>query len=65
MVKESIAQSKAEEFALRIIKLYAYLRENHSEYVLSVQILKSGTSVGANIAEAKYAQSTADFIFKK
>lgn len=64
MVKESIAQSKAEEFALRIIKLYAYLRENHSEYVLSVQILKSGTSVGANIAEAKYAQSTADFISK-
>ncbi len=55
---------KSKAFALRIIKLYKYLCEQKNEYVLSKQILRSGTSIGANIHEAFYAQSTADFISK-
>ncbi len=50
-------------FALRIIKLNSYLTERH-EFTMSNQILRSGTSIGANVHEAKFAQSTADFIAK-
>lgn len=46
---------KSRAFALRIIKLYNYMKSEHSEYVLSKQLLRSGTSIGANIAEAEYA----------
>lgn len=62
--KRSILMDKSKAFALRIIKLYKYLCEQKNEYVLSKQILRSGTSIGANIHEAFYAQSTADFISK-
>ena len=55
-------QSKA--FALRIIRLYRYLVQEKGEIVLARQILKSGTSIGANIREAVQAQSRADFISK-
>ena len=55
-------QSKA--FALRIIQLYRYLTEDRKEYVLSKQILRSGTGIGANVHEATQAQSRADFISK-
>lgn len=48
-------------FAVRIVNLYKYLVKNHSEYVLSKQLLRSGTSIGANVREAVYAQSRADF----
>ena len=48
-------------FAVRIVKLYKYLLNNHSEYVLSKQVLRSGTSIGANVKEATRAQSKADF----
>ena len=48
-------------FALRIVKLEKYLREEKKEFTLSRQILRSGTSIGANIRESIYAQSKADF----
>ena len=55
---ESIISGKSKDFALRIIKLYSYLCSNKKEYVLSKQILRSGTSIGANVKEATMAQST-------
>ena len=63
-MKESILKDKSKAFALRIIKMYKYLCDEQNEYVLSKQVLRSGTSIGANIAEAFYAQSEADFIAK-
>ena len=62
--KESILKNKSQAFALRIIKVYKYLCDEQKEYILSKQVLRSGTSIGANIAEAFYAQSKADFIAK-
>ncbi len=61
---DSILKSKSKAFAIRIIKMYNYLCEEKKEYVMSKQILRCGTSIGANIAEAFYAQSEADFIAK-
>ena len=55
-------QSKA--FAVRIINMYKYLTEEKREFVISKQILRAGTSIGANIAEAQVAQTKADFIYK-
>ena len=52
------------KFALRVIKLYKYLFEEKKEYIMSKQVYRSGTSIGANIAESKTAQSDADFISK-
>lgn len=63
-MKDSILNNKSKAFALRIIKMYNYLCDEKKEYVMSKQILRSGTSIGANIAEAFYAQSEADFIAK-
>jgi four helix bundle protein len=54
----------SENFAIRIINLYKHLRSNYNETVISKQILRSGTSIGANIAEAVYAESPADFEHK-
>ena len=51
-------------FAVRIVKLCRYLQDDKKEFVLSKQLLKSGTSIGANVAEAQQAQSNADFIAK-
>jgi four helix bundle protein len=62
--KNIIVADKSKAFALRIIKLYTFLREEKSEYVLSRQVLRSGTSVGANIRESRNAQSDLDFISK-
>ena len=59
----NILELKSRTFALRIVQLYKCLREKN-EFVLSKQLLKSGTSIGANIAEGKYAQSKDDFINK-
>jgi four helix bundle protein len=61
---KNILKDKSFQFALRIIKLNKFLTEEKREYVMSKQILRSGTSVGANIREAQNAQSTADFIHK-
>jgi four helix bundle protein len=62
-MKDNIVQRKSFEFALEIIKLYRQL-VNEREYVLSKQLLRSGTSIGANIEEATAAQSRKDFIHK-
>ena len=62
--KQNIVADKSKSFALRIIKLYTFLKEDKNEYVLSRQILRSGTSIGANIRESKNAQSNLDFINK-
>ncbi len=61
---ESVTLEKSKAFALRIIKLYKYLKEEKREYVMSEQLLKSGTSIGANCREASRAQSMADFASK-
>jgi four helix bundle protein len=61
---KSPLKQKSFAFAVRCIKLYQYLVENKKEFVLSKQILRSGTSVGASIREAQNAQSKADFIHK-
>lgn len=55
---------KALDFAVRIVGLYQYLNTSSSEFVMSKQILRSGTSIGANISEALSAESTSDFIHK-
>lgn len=54
----------SKKFALRIIRLYRYLVEERREYVISRQIYRSGTSIGANLAESQFAQSSADYISK-
>ena len=63
-MKENIIVDKSKAFALRIINLYKYLCEEKKEFVLSKQVLRSGTSVGANIKEAIRGQSKADFYAK-
>lgn len=62
--KENIIQTKTEAYSIRIIKLYQYLQKTKQEKTLSRQILRSGTSIGANVAESRNAQSGADFISK-
>ena len=63
-MKENIIKDKSFLFALRIVKLYRSLCDNRKEFVLSKQILRSGTSIGANIRESEHGQSKADFIHK-
>ena len=64
MVKSNAIVDKTKAFALRIIKLSRYLREERGEYVLSKQVLRSGTSIGANVKEAIRGQSKPDFYAK-
>lgn len=64
MRSENVLADKTYAFARRTIKLYRHLVSENKEYVLSKQILRSGTSVGANVAEANQAQSKSDFISK-
>lgn len=64
MEKENNLYDKAYAFALRVIKVYNYLISEKKEYVLSRQLLKSGTSIGANVAEANGGISKADFSSK-
>ena len=61
---ENTIEEKSFRFAIRIVNLYKYLSRTQREYVLSKQVLRSGTSIGANVAEAQQAQSRADFIAK-
>ena len=64
-MKESIVADKSKAFALRIIRLYRSLAEGDvREYVMSKQLLRSGTSIGANVREAHRGQSRADFVSK-
>ncbi len=64
MKKENVIKDKSFLFAIRIVNLYKYLAENKREYVLSKQLLRSGTAVGALIRESEHAESKADFIHK-
>jgi len=64
MNKENTAINKSKKFAIRIVNLYKYLCEEKKEYVLSKQLLRSGTSIGANLAESEFAISEKDFLHK-
>ena len=63
-MKENAAVEKSFEFAVRIVNLYKYMIRDHKEYVMSKQLLRCGTSIGANISEAQRGQSKADFAAK-
>ncbi len=63
-MKENAIKDKSFTFAIRIVNLYKNLSKQQSEYVMSKQLLRSGTSIGANTREALNAQSPADFIHK-
>ena len=63
-MSESILREKAKEFAKSIVFITREIKSNNKESVLTNQLLRSGTSIGANIHEAQYAQGTADFISK-
>ena len=64
MKKPNVLKEKSFSFALRIIKCFRFLQDEKKEFVLSKQLLRCGTSVGANIREAEQAQSKTDFIHK-
>ncbi len=64
MMKNNIIAKKSFLFAVRIVKAYQYLVKEKKEYVLSKQLLRNGTSIGANIEEAIGSQSTAEFLAK-
>jgi len=64
MENENVIRDKSFQFAVRIVRLYQHLANTKNEYVLSKQLLRSGTSIGANVAEAQQAQSKADFVSK-
>ena len=61
---ENVIMEKALAFSVRIVNLSKYLSQSKKEFVISRQICKSGTSIGANVSEAQRAQSTADFVSK-
>ena len=63
-MSDSVMLEKSKDFSVEIIKLCKRIRETEKEYVLTNQLLRSATSIGANIHESKYAQSTADFVSK-
>jgi four helix bundle protein len=63
-MKENVVKVKSLAFAVRVVRLYQYLREQKKEYVLSKQLLRSGTSVGAMVREAEHAETKNDFVHK-
>ena len=63
-MKENAIKNKSFAFAIRIVNLYKYLVEEKKEFVLSKQLLRSGTAIGALTREAEHAESKADFIHK-
>ena len=63
-MNENIVVEKSLDFAVRIVNLNKYLHKQHGEYVMSKQLLRCGTSIGANVAEAQRGQSKADFVAK-
>lgn len=64
MKQENAVRDKSYAFVRRCVKLYKYLCEEKKEYILSKQLLRSGTTIGANIAESQYGQTKADFASK-
>ena len=63
-MRESITAEKSLDFAVRIVNVSKYLMKENKEYILSKQLMRSGTSIGANVAEAQRGQSKADFVAK-
>ena len=63
-MKENILKDKAFAFAIRIVRSYQFLKEKQRKYVMSKQLLRSGTAIGALVREAEHAESKADFIHK-
>jgi TIGR02436 family protein len=64
MENKNVIEEKSFDFAVRIVSLYRYLCDDKREYILSKQLLRSGTSIGANVSEAQHGQSKADFASK-
>lgn len=64
MMGDNVIKSKSSNFALRIVKLYQFLNQDKKEYILSKQLLRSGTAIGALVREAEQAESKPDFIHK-
>lgn len=64
MKEQNVLEEKSYQFAIRIVKLYQFLKDEKKEFTLSKQILRSGTSIGANVEEAVGAQSQKDFFMK-
>ena len=65
LVKRSVVRDKSFSFAVRVVRLCQHVQEEKREYVLSKQLLRSGTAIGALIREADQAESRADFVHKK
>ena len=63
-MNENVVVEKSLDFAVRIVNLHKFLRKEHKEYTMSKQLLRCGTSIGANVAEAQRGQSKADFAAK-
>jgi four helix bundle protein len=63
-MKEGTIRDKSKRFAVRVVRLYQHLTEHKREFILSKQLLRSGTSIGANVREAERGQSRKDFISK-
>ncbi|MFZ1528760.1 MAG: four helix bundle protein [Ferruginibacter sp.] len=63
-MKQNILKGKTFLFAVRIINLYKYLKKEYAEYVISNQVIRSGTSIGALVREAEHAESLKDFVHK-
>ena len=62
--KDNILYDKSYAFSIRVVKLTQYLSNEKKEYILSKQVIRSGTAIGALVSESKFAQSTADFMNK-
>ena len=61
---DNVIENKSFQFAIRIVRLYKFLCEEKKEYILSKQLLRAGTSIGANVTESQQAQSKLDFVSK-
>ena len=64
MAKENILKIKSFDFAIRIVNLYKFLKKEYNEFIISQQVVASGTAIGALIREAEHAESTKDFLHK-
>ena len=64
MSQDSILKTKSFNFAVRTIRLYQYLKKKYGEYEIAQQVIRSGTSIGALVREAEFAESRKDFIHK-
>lgn len=63
-IMDYVIENKSFQFAIRIVRLYKFLCEEKKEYILSRQLLRAGTSIGANVTESQQAQSKPDFVSK-